>query len=36
MAQSQPNLGILQPFYGWYKQVVCYNFETEWKIKIAT
>ena len=21
MAQSQPDLGGLQPFYGWYKQV---------------
>ncbi len=21
MAQSQPNLGVLQPFYGWYIQV---------------
>jgi hypothetical protein len=22
MAQSQPNLGVLEPFYGWYKQVM--------------
>jgi len=22
MAQSQRNLGVLEPFYGWYKQVM--------------
>ena len=22
MAQSQPKLGRLEPFYGWYKQVI--------------
>jgi hypothetical protein len=33
MAQSHPILGIYQPFYGWYIQVV-YNAEITLKLNI--
>jgi len=34
MAQSQPFLGRLQPFYGWYKRVNWYPWATQTAKKI--